>query len=444
MNNELKSKLELYYPGIYSAEDKKLLDSLQKQFDAINNRGEIDIDALVGGRLDPGTSGVLPFIQTVNETDMDRFARNFDPDNPLFHSKEYASQTWFSDIIAYPTYPCPQMLLTPMPAGLRDYMLVNGLSHSNTLHRPLYKGDTLYTVVDHREVTDITPAEGCVFRTFAIYATGRIFNQKGELVLDGWSRVKESLARYADPALRGSDPSYWYIPENYYDRPKHYYTDKDWELIKGIWAGETVRGKEPLYWEDVNIGDMPAPIAEGPATALDMIKYMGWMEFGQPPLKKKMSDPRMSKLLERDANDGMYYSCSGAGHFQEGRVQGRRATFYNNVPRDFAARMLMNWMGEQGWIKTIKWGLMTVILGYEDMLPPHPDFPSYLRKVPALSGREVDAHGLEGDLSIMKAYVCDKYKNGDENLVDLVWWAETIDGEIYEEGYATVMLPGKA
>ena len=39
---------------------------------------------------------------------------------------------------------------------------------------------------------------------------------------------------------------------------------------------------------------------------------------------------------------------------------------------------------------------------------------------------------------IAKKYV----KNGDY-MVDLIWWLETIEGDIYEEGEATVKLPRK-
>jgi hypothetical protein len=47
-------------------------------------------------------------------------------------------------------------------------------------------------------------------------------------------------------------------------RPAHYYTDKDWEFIMGVWSKERRRGAEPLYWEDVEIGDEPAWTADGP------------------------------------------------------------------------------------------------------------------------------------------------------------------------------------
>jgi hypothetical protein len=52
-------------------------------------------------------------------------------------------------------------------------------------------------------------------------------------------------------------------------------------------------------------------------------------------------------------------------------------------------------------------------------------------------------HALEGDLIITHAYVADKYSRDGEHFVDLVWWAETLDKYLVEEGFATVKLPKK-
>jgi len=50
---------------------------------------------------------------------------------------------------------------------------------------------------------------------------------------------------------------------------------------------------------------------------------------------------------------------------------------------------------------------------------------------------------MTGDIALIHSYVYDKYVRDGAFLVDLVWWIETLDGEIYEEGGATVELPSR-
>ena len=45
--------------------------------------------------------------------------------------------------------------------------------------------------------------------------------------------------------------------------------------------------------------------------------------------------------------------------------------------------------------------------------------------------------------AIVKSQVYDKYVRDGEFLIELGWWIETIDGNIWEEGGATVKLPSK-
>jgi hypothetical protein len=77
------------------------------------------------------------------------------------------------------------------------------------------------------------------------------------------------------------------------------------------------------------------------------------------------------------------------------------------------------------------------------MMPDLFDKRPYLEKVPYMRGCCPAWHPMEGDLVICKAYVTDKYRQGEEYFVDLTWWCETLDRYLVEEGYATVKLPKK-
>ena len=79
------------------------------------------------------------------------------------------------------------------------------------------------------------------------------------------------------------------------------------------------------------------------------------------------------------------------------------------------------------------------------MVPENPLSERYVQRVPKLAkaNKVVTAHGLTTDMAIVKSYIEDKFVRDGEFFVDLVWWIETIEGDIFEEGGATVKLPSK-
>ena len=442
----MSTEYEIFYPGQYSEEDQKVIEAHQKKLDAVNNRGEIDVQALVNGTIDPETPGLGhgPFGVFKCEEYMCQFdADNYAPDNPLYHDDAYAQAAGFDKRICIPMSGDRGMFWAEMPAELRDNLVVSGLNHVRYFHKPVYPGDTLYSVTDHQEFVELTPEKGSEYRTFGISGSGRIFNQKGELIISGYSRTKESLRRHADPSKRNPTPMpNWECPAWWDLRPRHRYTAEDWARIKEIWANETRRGAEPLYWEDVNVGDSAPEYLEGPISQLDQIKYHGLDEIGSPSLKKVMAHPVMSKTLRIDEY-GEYYEMNGVGHLEDGRIPGHRPAFYNFMPVNHVINALQNWIGDKGWVKMISWRIMNNMPGYEDDIPDFPDPDSYIAKVPALAGKTIDTHGMAGDVILVKTYVTEKYKEDRKNCVKLVWWCETIDGIIYQEGESIVELPSK-
>ena len=106
-------------------------------------------------------------------------------------------------------------------------------------------------------------------------------------------------------------------------------------------------------------------------------------------------------------------------------------------------RVVTNWMGDDAFLVSFGWRLTSDI--DHNKFPETYDRPSYLLKVPVLNGKYMTTHGYEGDVSVNRAYVCDKYIDDQgRHLVDLVVWGETVDGLIYTECYAVVQLPSRA
>jgi hypothetical protein len=111
-----------------------------------------------------------------------------------------------------------------------------------------------------------------------------------------------------------------------------------------------------------------------------------------------------------------------------------------------AIRAIQNWMGDRGWLENIKWTIMGPrdLAGVGIIAPGHPQAEYFLDEVPAMKGKHVDTHGLTKDVYIVKSYVTKKYVRNGHFDADLVWWIETIDQHIVEEGKATVSLPTKS
>jgi hypothetical protein len=127
------------------------------------------------------------------------------------------------------------------------------------------------------------------------------------------------------------------------------------------------------------------------------------------------------------------------------RATTARGVLINFLGRDIALRHFNNWMGDHGWLHTIKWSMMPpeALAELGKAVPANPRAEDFLARVPAMRGRKALAHGLTGDLALVKSYVYDKYVRDGVFFVDLAWWIETITGDIWLAGAATVRLPSR-
>ena len=461
------------YPGVYAAKEKALAESYLADNKAIAERGPIDIQALISGRLPKGTPGVGPTI-VVTEAMVRYNNQKYDPENPILNDAAYARKLGYQDIPAYPTFGGhDDTYMIPWPPAARDTLLVSGLNHSITSYKPVFPGDTLYLVIDARQVADLTPTEGSIYRFIAIQSEGSLYNQKGEKVNDVIFRVTEGVKIYKDDSKRPKNPTFadiWEAP-NWMERPAHYYTDEDWEFIKGLWAREKRRGAEPLYWEEVKIGDEPGWTVDGPVEESVTPTPPWGMGIGgsRSNLKEEIMDPAIFKTLVRSEKDGIYRlpnredqvppipdgvtipkppakSDDGAiSTVDIHKATETRAALINFMGRDMAIRHINNWMGDHGWLHNIRWGIMPPEshAAYGKTVPQNPQAERFLEKIPEMKGKHTLAHGLTGDLAVIKSCVYDKYVRDGQFLVELGWWVETIEGDIWEDGGATVRLPSK-
>ena len=488
---------EFYHPGVYNVQDSKLMRALQEYLAAINkNNANVNVQDLIAGKLENQSGIERPAAVTGKymETIYERYGNR----NQLFHDKAYASKTKYGRVIAFPLILQPEVWpgTEGKPEGMADYMLVNGINCTNNYYKPFYEGDTLFQVNANQRCVDITPAAGSHYRTLALSGTCKTYNQKGELVSESACMLKESYRRHKDPAKRNpSGKRAWESPD-WWQRKPHQYTDKDWETIIAFWKAEVYRGEEPLYWDDVNVGDQPAPRVAGPFLAdeagVDMLfNSPGWSsnikynvltpeifakmvknqqgiwvpaEYQEKKPKGQGSGGNMDRLEAAISSAGPQ-GPGGPGGPPPGQ-QGKqvpetseianrdgRAVIQNAVCAKWVAGMLINWIGDQGWLQRIGWDIMSLPPGYpesvvppitKEMMPAQFDRFPYMDKVPFMRGCRAAWHALEGDAILCHAYVTDKYANDGEYFVNLSWWCQTLDQYIVEEGSATVKLPKRA
>ncbi len=460
------------YPGIFTDREKPLVAKYLAENKAIDDHGPIDVQALIHGTLPKDTPGiglVLPVTEAMVRYDNQKY----DPDNRLLNDAAYAKALGYENIQAYPTFgPNDDFILKAYPAAARDTLLVSQLNHEVKIYRPVYPGDTLYTVITKRTIQDITPPQGSIYRSLAIECKAAIYNQKGEKVDDATFRVVESVKQYKE-GLAPKNPQFkdiWEAP-NWMARPAHTYTSQDWDYIKSLWAKEKQQGAAPLYWEDVKIGDQPAWTVDGPIVAsVAPTSPYGMGTGGSRTLRHEIMDPAIFRTMVKDEANGNYLMPDKSEYIPAvpdikpteaktevsqppGTIDTKdihkqtdtRAVLINYVGRDIAIRHIDNWMGDHGTITDIRWGIMEqgTHANFGKAVPLSPISVNFLDHVPSMKGKTVTAHGLTSDLAIVKSYVYDKYFRNGEYSVDLAWWIESIDGCIWEAGGATVTLPSK-
>ena len=456
-----------FYPGVYTDREKKALAAFMETCRAIEERGPVSPAEIREGAISEAMPGV--YTQVITEEILKYNNTKFDPENPLYNDENYAVKLGYRSIPGLQTLAAhDDSFMAPFPRDARDYMLVSGLNHEVSFYNPVYAGDTMYLIADERHILDLTPAEGSEFRSFAIETSGSIYNQRGELVNKVAFRAVENLKALTDPEHMKEEGEMDWIGPDWDSRPEHYYSDADWEKIISIWKNEKMQGAEPLYWEDVPVGFMPAETLDGPIDdSIEPTPRVGMGNGGTRTLKKEIMDESFRKTMVRSAQNGIYrmpnrtdswpkepelrlkYGEEYGGGFRSVDLphgeESHRFMLINFLGRDYALRHLNNFMGDHGKLVNIRWGIMSQdsLASRGFTVPKSPSAIDFLSVVPFKAGQAITEHGMERDTAWVKSYVFDKFCEDGKHYVRLAWWIDTILGETYESGWATIELPSR-
>jgi len=278
--------------------------------------------------------------QYVSREAIRNYAWGIGDPNPLWLDEEYAQKTKYRSLVAPPNWlysVFPTWVLQGLP-GVHAFHSGNDW----TFLKPILLGDTItpesiFTGFDVKT----SKFAGKMVRE---YQRANFYNQRGDLVAftDLW------LVRAERAAARGQGKySGIQLP--------HPWTDEELNKVDDDVLSEQIRGSEPRYWEDVNIGDELPPVVKGVFGLTDMIAYT----LGAAPVQVMAHRVSLELYKKHPAwalRDPNTYAWEPvyAVHYNKSIANAVGLPFPYNAgaqSQSWQINLLTNWMGDDGWLK---------------------------------------------------------------------------------------------
>ena len=337
------------------------------------------------------------------------FAFGYGDDNPLYCDPDYAAGTHWGALVAPPTFlytmgedaaatpdAATKALLKGDPfAGLGSYQAVMEFEW----WRPLRLGDRCRVLQTQVGVQPKPSRFGG--RTAHVTQDYLYTNGRGEM-----HAVRRGTWINAE-----RDRSKQRATEKIEQQP---YTAEQLAEIDAAYAGETRRGAEPRYWEDVQLGEILPPRVKGPLTTTDVVVWhLGWGMQLTPPgaftiaARIRRKAPGLyppNRLNIPDTVQRLHWEPERA------RELGLPGSYdYGGMRETWLAHLLTDWIGDDGWL----WKLRC----------EHRKF-NYI-----------------GDTTWVRGTVVDKRQVAGRNEVHLELHCENQRGQITTPATAVVLLP---
>ena len=340
------------------------------------------------------------------------FAECLGIDDPLYSDLEHASKTRWGGVIAPPHFyrtlgVAEQKEWTPEERErARDPM--SGIhawhagEHIQWLH-PVYAGDVLTPRSFQGDfVEKRSEFSG---RSVLDYGCSEYWNQRGELVV-----------RATGYGIRGGRQQEWGDRKKYADIEPQSYTAEDIAKIEADYDRMEIRGANPRYWEDVEVGEELTPTVYGPLTVSDMLSFAsGHGILMRGSLAHKLAYEQRKKVPRAYmVNRAGIPDIIEAVHWDDGLSQRTgNPLAYDYGPQRLSAmiHVMTNWMGDDGWLRML------------DM--------------------QIRRFVYVGDTEWGKGRVVGKEIRNGEAIVQIEVWVEDQRGRITAPGNAEVMLPSR-
>ena len=268
-----------------------------------------------------------------------------------------------------------------------------------------------YHPIRHRDafsvrarLLDAVEKEGGKARKFIIQ-TGEVLytNQNGELVCRALGHTARTPRARAKDGLK------------YEPRPTHRYSPEELEHIAHAIDTEELRGAQPRYWEEVEVGTSVQPMLKGPLNITDMICwYSGgghmYQAHRRAHLQRKRHPADAFVNPETGAQDSAARGHTESAMAREVGMPGG----YDVGPQrvSWMGQLVGNWMGDDGFMRSLK--------------------------------VSIRRPNIFGDVSWCKARIADKRIEDGVHLVELELSVDNQLGETTAKGSSIVELPARA
>lgn len=354
-----------------------------------------------------------PYNEVASSDGMSHFAFAYGDANPLYRSREYGRRTRWRDQIAPPLFlHATGTNLTPKP-GPELKALFKGLFRGIgkyytgvewTWWQPVYPDDQVFV---ERYTSDI------IVRDKSSFSGGRTVT---EIYRDLYVDRAGLPVGMREESYLSADREGTKKAGKYANIERQRYTPDDIARIDEVYAAEQLRGAEPRYWEDVEVGEELTPLAKGPLTMVDIISmHMGFglSSSGIGPLGLGYAQRKKMPAFYVEDAYGVPDVVQRV-HWDHERAQslGLPTSYdYGQMRTSWAIHLVTNWMGDDAWL----WKLSCQSRSFNFM----------------------------GDCTICTGKVVNKRCEGPHHLVDIEIASTNQRGQNTAPGTATVILPSR-
>jgi len=341
------------------------------------------------------------FVRVATEDAIRNFALGIGDPNPLWHDREYAERTRWGSLLAPPTFLyATSRVASGYVGGLPGVHAMFAGSHFRW-RQPIREGTRVST---RARLKDLVLRETrFAGRSIQQIYEVEFFDQEGQLlcVADSWCfRTERDTARERAKYGQSASP--------------HVYTDDELRAIMEDYEREVVRGAEPRYWEDVQVGEELTPVVKGPMCPTTSIAFLlGWgglyvrahrFAFEQYRRHPALAIPNAQNVPEPP--ERVHWDSEMA------RLVGVPAAYdYGPERVSWMGHLMTNWVGDDGFLEEL-----------------------YV---------EIRYHNIMGDTTWCKGRVAAKEMEGGIPRVRCDIWAHNQDGIVTVRGYAVARLPSR-
>lgn len=332
-----------------------------------------------------------------------RFVDGIGDPNPLWRDEEYAKKTQYGCIVAPPSWVFS--VLAGVQFGWRGLAGFHSASEME-FYKPIKINDKIRPEETFLDFEGPKPSQFAGRMVFD-YFEDKYFNQKEEVV----SKVIRLVIRTERKAARKKG-KYKKI------QLPHPWTEEELKAIEEEVLSEEVRGAEPRFWEEVEVGEELKPVVKGPLGLTDIVAMC---VAGLAPARLMAHGVALREYRKKPAwafRDSNTFALEPiyAVHYNKEAANAMGLPYSYDVGtqrHSWQIHLLTNWIGDAGWLKKSKAEYRRFV---------------HLSDVVRLTGKVVK-----------------KYVDGDgEYCVDIQTHGLNQRGEDTMPGTATVALPSRS